>query len=420
MKPRLCVFAPVESGRPLAELAGELTTRLSHAFEITVYRGRHEDEVMEWARAFPLRHATSYRADRQRLGDGARLFLLEDDAYVCEALIAPLLRFGGAAYLLSPSFNRLYQTITIYRGEPEAFVERMRLVHGPLGEQVARAIVAGQGRDEWFEQFDLIAPLARAAALTLVPSRRSQVRLCSLGRAATCLPVPVPSTPPQPPARTLLLFDAGVDRELEDFLSGLGRASRWGRLQVVAPLWRHQAVSPILARRVPTADLAEQPLLPAETYAVLVDLRRAAGFEQHQTRHRALMAGRLVALRRDADSAHLPEEIVLRAGSAIEIGQRLAQTTPEEVERRAAAARTYAEVELTFSKAADRLAYTLLGNLDRLEATSRRWERFAARESRRWRARALRTAEGRLVVQGYHFSHIRRAAEELFALGDLN
>jgi len=414
-RPRLCVFCPVGPGRPLSELAGELVGRLSHSFEISLYGGRHEDEVMEWARSFPLRHATAYRADRQRQGDAARLFLLEDDAYTCEALIPALLRFGGAVYFLDSGFNRLYQTTTIYRGEPEALVEKMRLVHGRLGERVARAMVAGKGRDEWFDHFDLIAPLARAAALCWTASRRLQIRLHSLRRAAAIVPVPVGKLQPPAPDTTLLLFlDQGSDQELADFFSGLGEPSPWGRIEVVAPPWRHQAVRPVLASHAPEAVLSEGATVPPEACAALVDLRRAPRFQQHLARHRALMAGRLLAVRADADSAHIPEDAVLRAGSAGDLGRRLARSSREETARRCAAAAAYAQAELTYSRAADAIAYALLSHLNHLEAASRRWERFAARENRRWRARILRAAEGRLAAQGFTPAQVRRAAHDLW------
>ncbi|HEX9636715.1 MAG TPA: hypothetical protein VGB99_04225 [Acidobacteriota bacterium] len=415
----LHVFCPVESGRPLAELAGALVARLARAFAIRLYRGRHEPDAMDWARAFPLRHATAYLEDRRREGDAPRLFLLEDDAYTCEALIPPLLRFGGAVYFLDRSFNRLYQTTTIYRGEPDAFIEKMRLVHGRAGERVARETVAGRGRDAWFTEFDLIPPLARAAALAWTTTQAHRTRLAVLGRSAACLPVPVPADRPAASSRRdgLLVFESGVDADLTDFLSAGADPFRWGRLEVIAPAWRLDAVGAIVERRAAAAAVVEKPSAPPAEWAAVADLRPDPGLGQHLDRHRTLMGGGLLALLEGPDTAHLPDAALLRAPTAAELGGALQRVTPEQVGQRRRSARSFAESELTYDRVAAALEGELLRCRDRLDAASRRWERFAEREERLWRRRILRWTRSRLITQGWAGEAVELAARELLPPG---
>jgi hypothetical protein len=406
MRPRLDLFCPAETDRPQSRLAGALATGLAQTFELSIYRGRHDPEPAAWARRFPVAHATAYAQARQLHGDAPRLFLLCDDAYLGEGLIPPLLRFGGAAYFLDASFNRLAQTITIYRGEPELFVERMRAAHGVLGEQSARATIEGRGRTDWFDQFDLLPPLARATALAWAPTLSLRLRLRALGRSAQLLPIPAEPSPHEPEP-VLAIHDAESDADLEALLAGLG-PEPGQPLRLIAPAWRHERIRALLRARA--FDLRDEriELVPGR---IMVDLRRGGGFEIQHQRHRAIAAGSVLALIDDPVSAHLPEGTLVRAADPGRLGATLAALDPARLDQIGARARSFAAGALAVDRIIDRMSLGLLEARDGLLEHARRWERHAQIENRRLHRRLVAGAVARVAGAGDPAAAQRAAAE---------
>ncbi len=122
------------------------------------------------------------------------LHILADDAAAALALRAALLR-PGVIVLEDPGMARLYQSMTLDIGQPEAWLRLLARHHGAVGRRIGRAQLGGVFAPGQRHRIPMLDSIAEAAELLVVRSHHA-LGFLPLGSRAVALPAPFP--PPVP------------------------------------------------------------------------------------------------------------------------------------------------------------------------------------------------------------------------------